>query len=170
METDGLHGPKETEALARRMAVYGPIPWEQVPDLGLYMDQVLTFLERQLASLRPATGEAERVLTPAMINNYVKHRVIPRPVGKKYEREHLAALLMLCALKQVLPIDAVTRLIAPPGGDIRAHYEAFCAGQREALKRAGALLANPETTALQCALEAGVQCLAAQALLARVES
>ena len=164
-KNSGAQDACETEAFALRMAAYNPVLWEQLPDLGLYMDQVITFLDRQLACLRPCPGREERVLTPAMINNYVKQRVIPRPNGKKYDREHLAALLMVCALKQVLPIDAVTRLIHAPNGDIRTHYEAFCAQQRDALERAGASLARHETTALRCALEAGAYCLAAEALL-----
>lgn len=158
---------EESMALAHRMMAYEPIPWERLPDLGLYMDQVITFLERQLACLHPDCGREERVLTPAMINNYVKQCVIPRPNGKKYDREHLAALLMVCALKQVLPIDAVTQLINAPESDIRVRYEAFCTQQCNALERAGNSLLRHESTALQCALEAGAQCLAAEALLAQ---
>jgi len=159
----------EANALAQRMKTYEPLPWDKLPDLGLYMDQVITFLERHLACLHPCRGPKDRVLTPAMINNYVKQRVIPRPNGKKYDREHMAALLMVCALKQVLPIDAVTRLISLCGDDTHACYEAFCTQQRSALERAGDLLMRCETTALQCALEAGAQCLAAEALLVRRE-
>lgn len=166
MESQGKPKAADTaQALARQMADYQPIPWEQLPDLGLYMDQVITFLERHLSSLFLATEAEGRILTPAMINNYVKQRVIPRPNGKKYEREHLAALLMVCALKQVLPIDAVTRLIAAQSGDMRARYETFCAQQSLALARTGAALLREETTALACAVEAGAACLAARALL-----
>ncbi len=153
------------QALARQMADYQPLSWDQLPDLGLYMDQVITFLERHVSALLLATEAEGRMLTPAMINNYVKQRVIPRPNGKKYEREHLAALLMVCALKQVLPIDAVTRLVAAQPGDMRARYEAFCAQQGLALARTGAALLREETTALACAVEASAACLAARALL-----
>jgi len=171
-DKNGMEGNTEQESannastLAQRMNAYEPIPWEKLPDLGLYMDQVITFLERHLACLYPHRGPKDLVLTRAMINNYVKQRVIPRPNRKKYDREHLAALLMVCALKQVLPIDAVTRLIGS-GEDLHVVYETFCAQQRSALDRAADQLCRSDTSALQCALEAGAQRLAAEALLVR---
>ena len=167
--------PPFAQMMAARMMDYQPIPWALLPDLGLYMDQVITFLERQLAPLYAARtagarqgrgGEGERVLTPSMINNYVKQGVIPRPNGKKYEREHLAALLMVCALKQVLPMDAIVGLIGREPKDLCARYEAFCAQQQQVLRRTGELLAAGQATAMLCAVEAGAQCLAAEALLA----
>lgn len=143
--------------------MYQPLTWDALPDLGLYMDQVITFLERQLSPLHPA-GMKDRIITPAMINNYVKMEVIPRPVKKKYERSHLAALLMLCTLKQVLPMDAIGRLLASQSEDIRAGYEAFCEQQRAALQQVSAILASDEADALCCAVQASALCLAAETL------
>ena len=151
-------------SLAEQMQAYRPPAWDALPDLGLYMDQVITFLERQLSPLRPA-GVKDKIITRAMVNNYVKMRVIPRPVNKKYERAHLAALLMLCALKPVLPMDAIGRLLAGQGEDLRAGYEAFCVHQRAALQQANAALASAATDALHCAVQASALCLAAEALL-----
>lgn len=80
-----------------KMRAYQPMDWEQIPDLGLYKDQVITYIERLYA---PLYGEAaSRLLTPSMINNYVKMGVIARPEGKKYGREQLAMLTMLVVLK-----------------------------------------------------------------------
>ena len=161
---------QQTEALsacrtlAERMRAYQPPAWDLLPDLGLYMDQVITFLERQLSPLHPA-GRKEKILTPAMVNNYVKMQVIPRPTGKKYERGHLAALLMLCALKPVLPMDAIGRLLASQGENIRAGYEAFCAQQRAAFQQVSASLTSAEADALGCAVQASALCLATEMLL-----
>lgn len=94
------------EALARRSLPQ----WEELPDLELYMDQVLSLVGRYL----PA-GE-DRGLTASMVNNYVKQKVLPPPVSKRYGRRHLAALLMLCTLKSVMPISAVQRLFGSCGG------------------------------------------------------
>ena len=151
-------------ALAEHMLAYQPPTWDALPDLGLYMDQVITFLERQLSPLHPA-GMKDKIITPAMINNYVKMQVIPRPVSKKYERGHLAALLMLCTLKQVLPMDAIGRLLASQGEDIRAGYEAFCGQQRAAFQQVSAALVSPKADALGCAVQASALCLAAETLL-----
>ena len=53
-----------------------PVSWDQLPDIGLYMDQVLTYVDRQLGLFRQ-TGQ-EHFLTPAMINNYIKDSLLPR--------------------------------------------------------------------------------------------
>ena len=68
--------------------------WELLPDIGLYMDQVITLMDRTFS---PALPKGE--MTKSMVNNYVKVGMIPRPVGKKYDREHLAMLLMICVFK-----------------------------------------------------------------------
>ena len=78
--------------------------WERLPDIDLYMDQVLLLVDR---SLRGFPGYGERGLTASMVNNYVKQGVLPPPVKKRYGREHLACLLMICVLKPALPISAI---------------------------------------------------------------
>ena len=80
--------------------------WELLPDIGLYMDQVVTLMERTFSPTLPK-GE----MTKSMVNNYVKVGLIPRPVGKKYDREHLAMLLMICVLKQALSMESVGQLL-----------------------------------------------------------
>lgn len=104
---------------------YRPVPWNQIPDLGLYMDQVVTFIAR---AYEPLYGPGEHGgLSPSMINNYVKSRLIPRPVGKKYSREQIALLLMIVPLKQTCTMEDIRRLLAPPdSGDVRSLYDAFC--------------------------------------------
>ena len=97
---------KSLEELSRRSLPQ----WEELPDLELYMDQVLSLVGRYL----PA-GE-DKGLTASMVNNYVKQKVLPPPVNKRYGRGHLAALLMLCTLKSVMPISAVQQLFESWGG------------------------------------------------------
>ena len=46
-----------------------------------------------------------------MINNYVKLRIVPAPVRKRYGRVQLAYLLVIGLLKQVLPIPDVKTLL-----------------------------------------------------------
>lgn len=60
---------------------YEPISWSRLPELDLYMDQVITLMSKEL---EPFSLEGERLLTPSMINNYVKDGVLPRPNQKKY--------------------------------------------------------------------------------------
>ena len=104
---------------------YRPASWEQIPDLGLYMDQVVTFITRVY---EPLYGQAiHSYLSPSMINNYVKSRLIPRPTGKKYSREQIALLTMIVALKQTCSMEDIRRLLA--AGDkqgVEALYCTFC--------------------------------------------
>ena len=72
---------------------YRPVPWEQIPDLGLYMDQVITFITRIYEPLYGDTTKS--YLSAPRINNYVNHKLIPRPTGKKYSRLQIAMLIMM---------------------------------------------------------------------------
>ena len=81
------------------------IRWEELPDFGVYSDQVLSIIEKQLVFLN--SGTDERIITPAMINNYVKLKVIDRPIKKKYYKHHIANLIVITLLKQVLPLTDV---------------------------------------------------------------
>lgn len=105
--------------------------WRDIPDLGLYMDQVLLYVQRTYAALY-GEEEASRLLTAAMVNNYVKAGLIPRPVGKKYSREQLAAILMIVQLKGVLSMDMIRLLLSTDG--IEQLYGRFCDQQHSALR------------------------------------
>ena len=83
---------------------FEPTPWERLPELDLYMDQVITLMGKQLELFQ--VGEV-RLLTSSMINNYVKGGVLPRPSQKKYSRDHLAMLTMICMLKSVLSLPEI---------------------------------------------------------------
>lgn len=109
--------------------------WEELPDFELYMDQVLSLMERYLGSY---PGFDRKGLTASMVNNYVKLGVMPPPVKKKYTRIHLAHLIMICLLKPVLPIDLIKRLIQGSAGetDDRAGYDWFCGEFERSLQSA----------------------------------
>ena len=84
--------------------------WEDIPDFGLYMEQVISLLRSYLDYLPPELKE-EQVVTAAAINNYVRKRVMPVPVKKKYYRIHIAYLIMICTLKQSLSIPTLQTLV-----------------------------------------------------------
>lgn len=138
-------------------AAFQPATWEQLPDLGLYMDQVITYVEQQCRTLYAQ----EKFLTPAMVNNYVKSGLISRPNGKKYSRALLAQLIMICTLKQALSQDEMKKLLAmtaSPDSNLNAdqaleiQYRAFCTTQLAVWN----LIATrrTQTSPLQAALEA----------------
>ena len=83
--------------------------YEQMPDIDLYMEQVIGYLDKQLYIFK--TTSDDKQVTPSMINNYVKGEVLPSPISKKYNREHLAIIEEICTLKQVLSIADVKQII-----------------------------------------------------------
>ena len=108
--------------------------WDSYPDIDLYMDQVITWLERQMTIF--SQQDKEKLITPAMINNYVKNQVIPRPVEKKYTRVHLAHLISVLNLKQVLSLSDITKLISQVTSNeqIKTLFDQFAAIQDEAFQ------------------------------------
>ena len=103
---------------------YRPTAWDQIPDLGLYMDQVVTFITRVY---EPLYGEdIYGYLSPSMINNYVKSKLIPRPTGKKYSRDQIALLTMIVALKQVCSMEDIRKMLTLGEGEtVETLYNAF---------------------------------------------
>ncbi len=83
--------------------------YEELPDIELYMDQVVTFLEKQIKIFQ--NSSLDKQITSSMINNYVKGEVVSAPISKKYNREHLAAIEEVITLKQVLSIAEVKQIL-----------------------------------------------------------
>ena len=121
---------EELKELKLRMETQRPASWDGLPDLSLYMDQVIGYMPRQLIQY----GEEER-LTSAMVNNYIKDGLLPRAEGKRYGKTHLAYLTAICALKQVLPVKEAGMLAGEHAGEGADQlYGRFCAQVDRALK------------------------------------
>jgi len=94
--------------------------YDQIPNVGLYLEQVTKYLNEYLEPLGCAT------LTGSMISNYVKKGLVKNPVKKQYDREHIARLLVIAVSKTVLSLEEIQQLLADhPQG--QQGYEAFCA-------------------------------------------
>ena len=52
--------------------------WEEIPDFGLYMEQVIELLKQYLDYMPPELKD-EQPITAAAINNYVRTRIMPQP-------------------------------------------------------------------------------------------
>ena len=95
--------------------------WDDIPDFGLYMDQVMVLLANYLDFVPTSM---EKMVTTSTINNYVRLKVMPAPVKKKYYRVHIAYLLIILTLKQSLSISDVQQIIPPDifWRDVQAIY------------------------------------------------
>ena len=109
--------------------------WEEIPNIGLYMDQVVMLLMGYLDYMPPELKE-EQVVTAAAINNYVRKGIMPSPEKKKYYREHIAYLVMICTLKQSLSIAMLQKLLPAGRGEeeVRPVYEAYVRRHRESAR------------------------------------
>lgn len=84
--------------------------WQEIPDIGLYMEQVITLLKQYLDYLPPDLKE-EQFITASTINNYVRTKVMPEPRKKLYYREHIAYLIIILTLKQSLSLSMIQKIL-----------------------------------------------------------
>lgn len=82
-----------------------------IPDIDLYMDQVTTFMDSNLAKSK--RNEDDKILTKTMINNYAKNDLLPPPHKKKYSKEHMLVLIFIYYLKNILSISDIQTLLSP---------------------------------------------------------
>ena len=95
--------------------------WDELPQIALYLDQVIALVNNYVGFFVYDPTE-EKLLTPSMVNNYVKLRLIPAPVRKKYGRKHIALLLMVCTFKQSVSMAAMSEML-PPDDEEQIHQE-----------------------------------------------
>ena len=84
---------------------------DEIPNIDLYMDQVTTFMEENLASTK--RHEDDKILTKTMINNYAKNKLLPPPEKKRYSREHLLMLIFIYYFKSILSISDIQSILNP---------------------------------------------------------
>lgn len=88
------------------------IKLEDIPNIDLYMDQVTTFMDKQLKNTT-RNPEGDKILTKTMINNYAKNDLLPPPVKKKYSKEHIVLLIFIYYYKGILSISDIQTLLKP---------------------------------------------------------
>lgn len=84
--------------------------WEELPTIELYMDQLISLLLQYLSFFPKELG-GEEFITKSAINNYVRLKIIPPPVKKRYTRIHLAYLIIICCLKPSLNISYIQKMV-----------------------------------------------------------
>ncbi|MEG1275986.1 MAG: DUF1836 domain-containing protein [Ruthenibacterium sp.] len=139
---------QELSAWSSQMAAFHIPRWCELPDMDLYMDQVIGQLDKYLAPMQSCSDE--HFVTASMINNYVKQQLLPAPVKKRYSRVHMAHLVVICLLKQVLSIPEVkmllcTCLTSRPESELPVGYDMFCAAQECSFGRVAKMAAQQES-------------------------
>ena len=120
--------------------------WNELPDIDLYLDQVVTFIDKYLSNYIKTDVENKNnddkevknttCVTKTMINNYVKQNIMEPPVKKKYNKKHIAYLFVICILKQVYSISDIDRLIKLAQRDFPTDkaYNTFCHALESCIK------------------------------------
>lgn len=85
------------------------IKLEDIPELDLYMDQVIQLFEGKLSKLK--RNEDDKVLTKTMINNYAKAKLLMTVKNKKYSKEHLILMSLIYDFKGILSINDIKLLL-----------------------------------------------------------
>ncbi len=108
--------------------------WNELPEIDLYLDQVVNYLEKYLEQYN--VNKEDKIITKTMINNYVKLGIMPAPEKKKYSKEHIAYLIVICVLKQVYSISDIGKLISLTIQyfELGKAYNRFCANLEISVK------------------------------------
>lgn len=121
--------------------------WDDLPDLDLYMDQVITYLTEQL---KDTYYFNEKFVTSSMINNYVKTDIVEAPIKKHYTKHHVAYFMVVTIMKRAFSMQQISELI-----DIQSQmktssvphaYDIFIARFEEALN---SVFLDNETTSFK---------------------
>lgn len=118
---------------SKEMSMVKLAKWNDLPEFPIYCDQLLQIVKDELHFMQ--IGD-EKLITKSMVNNYVKWGMIPKPVKKKYEKLHIACVIVITILKQILPITKIKEgilLQVVLHGNERA-YDAFCEVLVESIK------------------------------------
>lgn len=83
--------------------------WDQLPDLDLYLDQLLIYTNKVTNFGSPTI---QKEVTASMINNYVKHGYLAKPIKKKYEKQQVGRLIAVTILKNAFPIQAISKVLS----------------------------------------------------------
>ena len=97
--------------LLDKISSFDYIHADQIPNIDLYMDQITTFMDTQLAASKRHPDD--KILTKTMINNYAKNDLLPPPVKKKYSKEHILMLIFIYYCKGMLSINDIQTLLNP---------------------------------------------------------
>lgn len=113
---------KIKEEIARSVAQLHLPHYQEIPNVGLFLDQTAKYISEYLAPLQ------EQALTGSMISNYVKKDLIANPVKKQYDREQIAYLFFIAVAKSVLTLDEISWVIRLQKQSYESEraYEYFC--------------------------------------------
>lgn len=95
----------------REWVKQGYVRPDEIPKVELYAEQVTTFMDRYLSGYK--RSDEDKTLTKTMINNYTKNDLLPPPVKKRYNADHIILLIIIYYMKNVISIGDIKSLFVP---------------------------------------------------------
>ncbi|WP_110929172.1 DUF1836 domain-containing protein [Bacillus massiliglaciei] len=121
---------QQKEELLKKIGIESKINIEDVPDIDLYIDQVLQLFEKKFEGTK--RNADEKVLTKTMVNNYAKGKLFYPIKNKKYSKDHLLLISLIYQLKGALSINDIkstlsglNQLITEEGFELEPFYRSF---------------------------------------------
>jgi Domain of unknown function (DUF1836). len=141
--------------------------WNDIPDIGLYMDQMVQILNQKV--------DPARRITPNMINNYVKDGLLEPPMNRRYSRNQIIRLFLMMQLKPVLQVPSIAILLNNLGAKFSEEYDLLRTEQKkymsEIIEVMNAVAEDAKSSAsiaLQLSLKASALRHAAESILASI--
>ena len=106
-----IESDRMLESILESLSKMAYIKSSKIPDIDLYMDQVLTFMNGNLENVK--RYDSDKVMTKTMINNYAKNHLLPAPDKKKYSKEHIMVLMFIYYFKNILSIGDIQSILNP---------------------------------------------------------
>ncbi|GAA0499552.1 DUF1836 domain-containing protein [Salinibacillus aidingensis] len=97
------------DELLEELELYNHLTPEDIPDLDLYMDQVIQLFEKKYKDSK--RHEEDKVLTKTMINNYAKGKLFFPITNKKYSKDHVLLISLIYQLKGALSINDIKAVL-----------------------------------------------------------
>ena len=111
MDIVNINSDRMLESILESLSKLEYIKSSEIPNIDLYMDQVLTFMNGNLENVK--RYDSDKVMTKTMINNYAKNHLLPPPEKKKYTKEHIMVLMFIYYFKNILSIGDIQSILNP---------------------------------------------------------
>lgn len=115
------------------------IRWQEMPNFEIYSDQLITIVNQQLRFLNTE-------VTNSMVNNYVKHKVMPLPMKKKYGQKHITYLILISLLKTAFSMEEIKQYFKDY--PVETNYDVFCTIFEELWDKDSIFLHRPDSSSL----------------------
>lgn len=98
--------------------------YKDLPDFGIYSEQLVEIVNKALEAM----FDKDNKLTKSMVNNYVKHKIMPSPIKKRYFRNHIIYCIVITVFKNNLSIAEIDGGILHElkKSSIEESYNYFC--------------------------------------------